>query len=117
MWLSNLTMAYFITFHYKGKLMSHFKVREELMDGFLDTGNELLIREMRNGRRIEDIGQIIATFAEVFHHRRTNHKKVAWKDHLYFSRCFLALQKLGFIQEDNENGLIITKMKRKCKKR
>jgi len=106
-------MAHFITIHYKGSLISHFKLTDELKGDFLATGNELLLREMRNGRRIEEIGQIIATFADVFHQRRVNGKKVAWKDHVYFSRCFLALMKMGFIQEDNENGLIITKMKRK----
>jgi len=109
-------MPYFITFHYKGVLLSNFKLTNKLKDEFLANGNNLLIREMRNGLKLTDIKKVLSAYVETFHHRRTNKKKVSYEDHVYFSACFLALLKLGEIVEDEKNGFIITKLKRKSKK-
>ena len=106
-------MPSFITFHHKGVLLSNFHLTDKLKDEFLNNGNNLLIREMRKGLKLTEIKKVLSVYVEVFHHRRTNKKKVSYGDHVYFSACFLALLKLGDIVEDNENGFVITKIKRK----
>ena len=106
-------MTHFITFHYKGVLLSNFYVKDNFKKDFINNGDNLMIREMRKGLKLTHIKKVLSAYVEVFFQRRINKQKVSYGDHVYFSACFLALLKLGDIVEDNQNGFIITKLKRK----
>ena len=107
-------MKHFITLHYKGDYMSKFYADDP--SEVLDLGNNLLVEGLRDGRKIPDMKRLMLIWAEAFHKKRTTRTKCRCEDHTLFCGAFLGLMKLGVICEDNENGVIITKVKRKSKK-
>lgn len=107
-------MSHFITLHYKGKYMSKFY--SDIPSDVLDLGNNLLIEGLREGRNLPEMKRLMWIWAETFYKKRTTRTKCRCEDHTLFCGAFLGLMKLGVICEDNENGVIITKVKRKSKK-
>ena len=97
----------YITFHYKNLLVSKYKTKNP--DDILKLGNDLILNGLRNNKPLPLQKIIMKNYMDIFHHRRLNKLKVSSQDHKHFVACFLGLMKLRELEEDNENGYIITK--------
>lgn len=99
-----------ITIHYRGSLLSKYYTDDP--SEVLEIGNDLLVKGLREGRSIQEMKYLMMIWADAFHRKRTNRIKTSALDHQLFLGAFLGLMKLGEIQEDSLNGVIITKRKR-----
>ena len=103
---------YVMTLHYKNKYLSKFNLKEP--NEAFDYANDNLIQVMRDEKiNIKQIKTTFLLFVEQFYRLRTNKVKCKTSDHRLFMAAFLALMKMNIIQDDNENGYIITKRKPK----
>tara|TARA_R100000951_G_C2646636_1_gene182779 strand:+ start:2116 stop:2463 length:348 start_codon:yes stop_codon:yes gene_type:complete len=106
---------YVITLHYKNTYISKFNLRDP--NEAFDYANNNLIKVMREEKiNILEIKRMFLLFVEQFYKMRVNRIKCNMEDHNLFMAAFLALMKMNIIQDNNENGFIITKRKLKNKK-
>lgn len=101
---------YVMTLHYKNKYISKFnlKYKEEATDFARDN----LIKVMREEKvSIHEIKRMFELFVDQFYKMRVKKVKCKSSDHKLFMGAFLGLMKMNVIQDDNENGFIITKRK------
>jgi hypothetical protein len=98
-----------ITIHYRGSLLSKYYTHDP--SEVLEIGNDLLVKGLREGRSIKEMRYLMMIWADAFHEKRTTGIKTSALDHQLFLGAFLGLMKLGEIQEDDRNGVIITKRK------
>lgn len=105
---------YVITLHYKNTYLSKFNLKEP--NEAFDYANDNLIQVMREEKvSIHEIKRMFLLFVEQFHKMRVNKVKCSMSDHNLFMAAFLALMKMNIIPNDNQNGYIITKRKKKKK--
>jgi len=106
---------YVITLHYKNNLISKFNLKYP--EQAFEYANDNLITVMRDEKiPIKEIKRMFLLFVEQFYTMRVNKVKCKSSDHNLFMAAFLALMKMNIIQDNNENGFIITKRKLKNKK-
>jgi len=106
---------YVITLHYKNNLISKFNLKYP--EQAFEYANDNLITVMREEKiPIKEIKRMFSLFVEQFYRMRVNKVKCKSEDHNLFMAAFLALMKMNIIQDNNENGFIITKRKLKNKK-
>ena len=107
---------YVITLHYKNTFISKFNL--QYPEEAFDFANKNLISVMRDEKiNIHEIKRMFQLFVDQFYKMRVNKVKCISSDHNLFMGAFLALMKMNIIQDDNENGYIITKRKPKKKKK
>jgi len=99
-----------MTLHYKNKYISKFNLKYE--DEATDFARDNLIKIMREEKvSIHEIKRIFKMCVNQFYELRVKKVKCRSSDHKLFMGAFLGLMKMNVIQEDNENGFIITKRK------
>jgi hypothetical protein len=103
---------YVITLHYKNTFISKFNLRYP--EEAFDFANNNLITVMRDEKiNIKEIKTMFQIFVDQFYKMRSNKVKCISSDHTLFMGAFLALMKMNIIPNDNQNGYIITKRKKK----
>jgi len=101
----------YITFHYKGRLLSKYITDDAGIQKILDRGNRIVLEGLRKGQSLSQCIITFTNYLNLFYQRRTNGKRVTKTDHDIFTGVLLALMKCKRIVEDDRTGYIITKYK------
>jgi len=105
---------YVMTLHYKNKLISKFNLKYP--DEAIDFARDNIINCMRDEKvNIHEIKKMFLMYVNQFYKLRINKVKCTSSDHKLFMGALLGLMKMKVIEDDNENGFIITKRKVKRK--
>jgi len=102
-----------ICLYYKGLLVSSFPLSSKYtMERYQYQGDEI-IRESK-GIPIKKQIQAYLHFCNMIHKRKLNKQGIRRNDHIYFLNCLMALLRFRIIENDELNGFMCFKKKKKC---
>ena len=106
-----------ISLHYNGIMCSIFPLTNKRNeDYYIKMGNDGIIRHMREGYTIKKQIEILTLYCKIFSLRRHHKQKVAKEDHINFCQALMGLIKLKQIENDDKNGWLCLKRRKKCQK-
>jgi hypothetical protein len=102
-----------ICLYYKGLLVSSFPLsKQHTMERYQYQGDYII----RHSKGIPIKNQINAYlhYCNMIHERKLNKQGIRRNDHIYFLNCLMALLRLRVIENDELNGFMCFKKKKKC---
>ena len=105
---SNGTMC----LYYKGQLVSSFPLtKNKTIKRYLQQGEELI--KSSKGIPIKMQIKTYLHLCNMVHDRKINNQGIRRADHIYFLNCLTALMRLRIIDNDETNGYMVFKNKKK----
>lgn len=101
-----------ICFYYKGLLISSFPLTKVKSEAFYLELGERLIRSSK-GIPITERIKYSLTFMNNIHSRKINNLSIYKSDHQLFITSLMAMMRLNIIDNDDENGFMVFKYKKK----
>ena len=106
-----------LSLHYKGTLCSFFPITSEKdLQYYEDYSNNHIVLNLRKGYNLKRQIALLKVFINIFEERRRNNKKVSMEDHIHFLIAIFALIKFKQLENNELNGHLILKNKKRKKK-
>ena len=101
-----------LCFYYKGLLISSFSLsKREPFERYMNQGEAII--KASKGIPIKTQLTAYTHFCNMIYNRKKNNQPIRRSDHIHFLNCITALLRLRIIENDELNGYMVFKKKKK----